>query len=264
VLYTLTREKVRTGEASPDRDKLSPTVSASYKLLDDKEFRLRAFYKNIFRVPTFNELYYVSLGNHNLRPENANQIDIGFKYLETTIPFISELECSIDGYFNRVTDKIIAIPQDLFHWSMTNKGLVDIKGFDANMKVVTPVIKSDELIFRFTYNYNEATDLTSGSANYGEQIPYTPYYSGSGSASYHHGMWEGGYNLFFSGKQWIGQNISANRIDAYSVHSLFATSYFRNWKLTGEIINIFNTQYEVYKFYPMPRRNFRITVSKDI
>jgi len=68
------------------------------------------FNKNIFRVPTFNELYYQSLGNHNLRPENANQFNIGFTWIETEIPFLPELECSVDGYSNHVTDKIVAIP----------------------------------------------------------------------------------------------------------------------------------------------------------
>ena len=262
VLYTLTREKVRTGAASPDRNKLSPTVSASYKILEDKDFRIRAFYKNSFRVPTFNELYYQNMGNQNLRPENTNQFNLGLTYLETSIPFLSELSCSIDGYYNQVTDKIVAVPLDLFHWSMTNKDKVDIKGVDANLKMVIRIAKADKLSIITNFSYNKATDVTSGSANYGEQIPYTPFYSGSCSTSYRHGMLEAGYNLFFSGKRWNGQNITANKIDAYMIHSVFGSAYYKNWKLTGEIINLLNTQYEIYKFYPMPGMNFRFTLSK--
>ena len=262
VLYTLTREQVRTGAASPDRNKLSPTVSLSYKILEDRELRIRAFYKNIFRVPTFNELYYQSLGNHNLRPENANQFNIGFTWIETEIPFLPELECSVDGYSNHVTDKIVATPRDLFHWSMSNKGEVDIQGLDANLKIGIPVKESGKLTVTINCSYQRATDVTVGSANYGEQIPYTPFYSGSGSASYLHGIWEGGYNLVFSGKRWYGQNTVDTKIDAYRTHSIFAAAHYKTWKLTGEIINILNKQYEIIKFYPMPRRNFRLTLSK--
>lgn len=264
VLYTMTREKVITGTASPNQNKLSPTASLSYKLLENKELRIRTFYKNIFRVPSFNELYYRSMGNHNLRPEKANQFNIGFTYLENNIPFLSELGCSIDAFHNEVTDKIVAIPTDLFHWSMSNKGSVNINGLDANLRMAFQLKRTDKLNIAVNYSYQKATDVTPGSANYGDQIPYTPFHSGSASASYRHKIWEGGYNLIFSGKCWKGQNSDINnKIDGYMEHSVFATAYYKNWKLMGEIINLLNTHYEILKFYPMPRRNFRITLSKS-
>jgi len=32
----------------------------------------------------------------------------------------------------------------------------------------------------------------------------------------------------------------------------------------GEIINLFDTQYQIIKDYPMPGRNYRITLSMDL
>lgn len=34
-------------------------------------------YKNTFRVPTFNDLYYLRIGNTSLRPEKAREYNIG-------------------------------------------------------------------------------------------------------------------------------------------------------------------------------------------
>ncbi|MDD4971723.1 MAG: TonB-dependent receptor plug domain-containing protein [Paludibacter sp.] len=261
LLYTLTRENVHTGVPAPDRDKLSPTINLSYKLLGDKELRIRAFYKNIYRLPTFNDLYYQDMGNHNLRPEDASQYNLGFTYQDAEIPFISDFTVMADGYYNRVADKIIAVPRDMFHWSMINKSKVNILGLDISVKASTSVGKSDMVKLKGNYSFQSAKDATVGSDNYGEQIPYTPVHSGSGSLSYQHGKWEAGYNMIFSGIRWIGQMTDQrNKMDGYMIHSVFVSTTYKKWNVNAEIIDLFNTQYEVVKFYPMPRRNFRITL----
>ncbi|MFZ4456781.1 MAG: TonB-dependent receptor [Bacteroidales bacterium] len=261
LLYTQTHNEVQKGIAAPNRSKLSPTASVSYKLLPNKELRIRAFYKNIFRVPTFNDLYFQDMGNKNLKPEATNQYNVGLVYRETVIPLLSELELSADAYYNDVTDKIIALPKDLFHWSMANKGSVTVKGVDVTLKAIIPLLQSDKLMVRSNYSYQKAVDATTSSANFGEQIPYSPLNSGSGSLTYLHRSTEFGYNLLFSGQRWSGQNIRANRLNSYVEHSVFATAYFKKLKVTGEIINLLNTQYEVVQFFPMPRRNFRLTAT---
>jgi len=264
LLYTLTRERVDSGVASPDRNKLSPSISMSYKLLSNKELRIRAFYKNIYRLPTFNDLYYKDFGNTNLRPEDAHQWNAGITYLETDIPFIKELAINTDAYYNQVTDKIIAVPKDLFHWTTINKGKVAITGIDLTIKAIFKAFGNDLITLNSNYSYCKALDKTPNSVNYNEQILYTPFHSGSGSINYHHGIVDLAYNMIFSGKRWNGQNITANRLDGYLIHSVQSTFIWNKVKLSGELINIFNTQYEVVQFYPMPRQNFRVTVNVTI
>lgn len=263
LLYTLTFETTQTGHAAPNRDKLSPTVSFSYKLIESKELRLRAFYKNIYRLPTFSDEYYHDLGYVNLLPEVTNQYDIGLVYRELKIPFISDLELSVDAYYNQVKDKITVI-YGMPYSSVRNIGRVDIKGVDANLKLVVPINKNSIINFRANYTYQLAQDVTTGSSNYDEQIPYTPFNSGSTSLSYQYKNLECGYNILYSGKRWDGQNIDANLLDAYMEHSLFAKVTIHKFKLMGEIVNLFDSQYQVIKNYPMPGRNYRITLSIDL
>ena len=263
VLYTLTKETNQTGDAAPDRNKLSPTVSISYKLLENKEVRLRAFYKNIFRLPTFSDLYYHDFGFVNLQPEVTNQFNVGLVYRELEIPFVSELEMSIDAYYNNVTDKI-TVMYGMPYSSIRNIGKVDIKGCDANIKLTVPLNKSSYLNIRANYTFQLAQDRTVGSQNYGEQIPYTPFHSGSGSVSYQHKRLEGGYNVLYSGKRWDGQNNDTNLLKAYIEHSLFGKIKMKKIMLMGEIINLLDSQYEIVKNYPMPGRNYRITLGVEL
>jgi vitamin B12 transporter len=263
ILYTLTRETTQTGEASHDRDKLSPTLNASYQLLENKELRLRVFYKNIFRLPTFSDLYFHDFGYVDLRPEITNQYNVGVVYVESEISFIRDLELNADGYYNLVTDKI-SIKYGMPYSSIRNIGRVDIKGLDAGIKFSIPIRKNTLINFNASYTYQLAQDMTPGSSNLGDQIPYTPAHSGSATVSCRYRKLEGGYNLLFSGKRWNGQNISSNLLPAYAEHSLFAGMTFQKFRITGEIINLFDSQYQIIKDYPMPGRNCRITISIDL
>ena len=263
VLYTLTHENTQTSAAATDRNRLSPTVSFSYKLLKNEELRLRAFYKNIFRLPTFSDLYFHDFGYVGLRPEITDQYNLGFVYSKLKIPIVTDLELSADVYYNRITDKI-SIKYGMPYSSIRNIGRVDIKGLDANVKFSMPVTKSIRFNFNANYSYQQALDLTPGSPNLGEQIQYTPLNSGSGSVSCQYKKLESGYNLLYSGKRWTGQNINANLLPAYAEHSLFARITIQKFWVMGEIINLLDTQYQIIKDYPMPGRNYRITLSINI
>ena len=80
LLNTYITENVRTGKAAADRKRFSPAVSLSWKPFDFG-LRFRASYKDIFRTPTFNDLYYLVIGNYNLKPEKTKTIEYRI-YLE--------------------------------------------------------------------------------------------------------------------------------------------------------------------------------------
>lgn len=263
VLCTITHETTQNGVAATDRNKLTPTASISYKLLEEEELRIRAFYKNIFRLPTFTDLYYHDFGYVGLRPEITNQYDLGLLYCKQEIPIITDLELSTDIYYNRVTDKI-TIKYGMPYSSIRNIGRVDIKGLDATLKFTLPVTKNVHFHFNANYSYQQALDRTPDSPNPGEQIPYTPVNSGSGSVSCQHKKLEGGYNLLYAGKRWTGQNNYTNLLTPYAEHSLFCRITLQKFRVMGEIINLLDTQYQIIKDYPMPGRNYRITVSMNL
>ena len=123
VLATWVHEDVERGSSAGMHRKLSPYIGVSFKPFAAEEFHVRFFYKDIFRLPSFNDLYYGQTGNINLKPENARQLNVGITYTKQICDFIPYLTLTADAYVNRVTDKIVAIPtKNLFVWSMVNLG----------------------------------------------------------------------------------------------------------------------------------------------
>ena len=109
-LATIINEDVKEGGSAGNHRKLTPYVSAAFKPFRNEEFRIRFFYKEIFRLPSFNDLYYQEVGNTKLKPENARQYNIGLTYSKNVCSFLPYLSATVDAYYNKVTDKIIAYP----------------------------------------------------------------------------------------------------------------------------------------------------------
>src|SRR5690606_551514 len=134
------------------------------------------FYKDIFRNPTFNDLYYTRIGKRDLKPEYTKQYNLGITYSKTYTGRVQFLTLTADAYYNEVKDKIIAIPnKDLVTWSMVNLGSVDIRGLDLSMR--TAVSLNEDYTFNLAGNYTfqKAVDVTDPSSSYYlNQIPYTP------------------------------------------------------------------------------------------
>ncbi len=278
----VTDESARNKAVAPDKNIFTPTVVASYKPFVKTYLELRAFYKKIFRMPTFNDLYYVQIGNRLLKPEYTTQYNLGIVYNKTFNKGIfTNIGIQADAYYNRVTDKIIATPtSNQLVWTMVNLGYVEIKGVDVG---VTQGFKFGQLFVntRLNYTYQTAKDLTpekdsggSGGSDhtenfFGHQIPYIPWHSGSAIVNATYRSWDLNYSFIYTGQRYmLGGNIPENYIQPWYTHDMSVTKNFQikktTFKITAEINNIFNQQYEVVKWYPMPGTNFKINLTLTI
>ena len=275
VLATWVHEDAERGNSAGMHRKLSPYVGVSFKPFAAEEFRLRAFYKDIFRLPSFNDLYYGQTGNIGLKPEKARQLNVGLTYTKRVCDVIPFLTFTADAYMNRVTDKIVAIPtKNLFVWSMVNLGKVNIKGMDVTGSLGIRPCEGYVLNLSGNYTYQRALDVTDSDPStaegktYKHQIAYTPRVSGSGQAVLETPWADLSYAVLFSGKRYmLGQNIAENRLPGYTDHSVSARREFR-WRdvsasVAVEVLNLADKNYEIVKNFPMPGRSFRVTVGID-
>ena len=270
-LATIINEDVKEGGSAGNHRKLTPYVSASFKPFRNEEFRIRFFYKDIFRLPSFNDLYYQEVGNTKLKPENAKQYNIGLTYSKNVCSFLPYLSATVDAYYNKVTDKIIAYPtKNLAIWSMRNLGSVDIKGIDVTGNLSLQPWEKIRINLSGNYTYQRALDVTDPDSNkdkstYKHQIAYTPRVSASGQAGIETPWINMSYSFLYSGKRYtVGQNIAANRLDSYSDHSISASRDFRIRKVTSslsvEVLNLMDKNYEIVRYFPMPGRSVRATL----
>lgn len=272
-LATVINEDVEKGGSAGNHRKLTPYVSASFKPLQNEELRIRLFYKDIFRLPSFNDLYYEEVGNSKLKPENARQYNVGITYSKNVCSFLPYLSATIDGYYNKITDKIIAYPtKNLAVWSMRNLGSVEIKGIDATASIALQPWENIRINLSGNYTYQRALDVTNPDLDseegrtYKHQIAYTPRVSGSGQAGIETPWINLSYSFLFSGKRYQqGENIVENRLDSYSDHSISASRSFKimqtNTSVSVEVLNIADKNYEIIRNFPMPGRSVRATIS---
>lgn len=258
--------------------KFTPAVAVSLNPFTRQNLDIHAFFKRIFRMPTFNDLYYTDIGNANLKPEYATQYDLGINWRPVFNKTVFRtFSFATDGYYNRVSDKIIAVPKGTsqYRWMMMNIGKVHIVGLDVSAETMLSFPYDIDATLRLTYtwqlarDYSDPLDSFDMSGTYKGQIAYIPRNSGSivGSAT-----WRGiglNYSFIYVGERWHNSsNIPENYEQPWYTHDLSASYTFRighiNVKTSLEINNLFNQQYEVIQNYPMPGRNFRFIIKIDI
>lgn len=267
VLGTFVHDQVRTGaDRASNKMEWTPTAVLSYQPLLAHEFYIRAFYKRIFRMPTLNDLYYTLIGNTRLDPEYTDQYNLGLVYTRFfDSGFFRKLEWQADAYYNRVEDKIVAIPTaNAFRWTMLNLGEVRIVGLDLAMQASARMGNGFYLDGRLNYTYQKARDVTDPSSEfYGGQIPYIPWHSGSAALTMGYRDWELNYSFIYTGERYTSQaNTTENYLLPWYTNDLALARNLPlkqgNLRLTLEVNNLFNQQYEVVLCYPMPGINFKL------
>ena len=269
LLGTLVQDHVRSeAQGADNRAEWTPTVVVSYHPFSALDLNLRAFYKRIFRMPTLNDLYYTFIGNVELEPEYTNQYNLGLTYAkEWGDRWLRRLEVQADVYYNEVENKIVAMPtSNFFRWTMVNLGKVEIRGIDLALQTAWQWGKNWYLTGRVNYTYQKAQDFTDPTdAYYGGQIPYIPWHSGSAVLNLNWREWEMNYSFIYTGERYSSRaNIPVNYVLPWYT-SDFSVSRTQHWgkgdlKLTLEVNNLFNQQYEVVICYPMPGTNFKAIV----
>ena len=256
------------GVSSRNMKRVSPSLSLSYRLLEDEELLVRASYKNIFRSPTFNECYYFHFGSPDLLPESTDQYNIGITWASQQQDV--RLQMTLDGYYNNVTDMIVAVPYNMFTWTCVNVGKVRVLGSDLTVNGGWPIAKGHVVEFSGCYSFQQAENRTNDdSPYYGYQIAYIPKHTGSAAIG-----WENPWvnvSLHGSGisSRWANnQHYEGTEIAGYWEMGLTLYRSFRwkeqCWEARMDLKNMFNKQYEIVRYYPMPGRSWQVSLKYEL
>jgi hypothetical protein len=278
ILSTLVFENMKKKNTAVPENKseYTPAIFISYKPFE-QDLNIRAFYKKIFRMPTFNDLYYTDVGNIKLRPEYTSQYNIGLQF--SSIPFVF---IRADAYYNEVTDKIIAVPKGngQYRWMMMNLGYVQIRGLDFSTRIEIPFggNKTDmqsNAFLQINYTYQRAQDFSNPEDNdpesgtYGGQIAYIPWHNGSVIAGISWNKFDLNYSFIYAGERYHNSsNIRENYEQPWYTHDMTIAKTFNYRKikirLSSEVNNILNQYYDVVLNYPMPGRNYKIILKVEL
>lgn len=263
LLLATASETVEKGASMPAPARLSPMLSFTLRPWLSQGIYLRAMYKDTYRMPSFNDLYYDRIGNTQLLPEKACEWSMGVVWSRTCGNV--ELSMSADAYVHRVTDKIVAMP-GVYVWKMQNYGRVHISGVDATLRGCW-TLGDCALTVDGAYTYQRAIDRTDASrVEYGNQLPYTPRHSGNVSAVVTT-PWVGvSWNMQAVGQRYaMAATIPENLMPCYTVHDMNVWREFTvgssALRVQLSLCNLANRQYDIIRYYPMPGRHVRATAT---
>ena len=123
---------------------------------------------------------------------------------------------------------------------------------------------------RAQYTYQDARDVTDpNDSYYKHQIPYIPWHSGSAILGLNYKNWDLNYSFIYAGERYDEQeNIVYNHMEPWYTSDLSLRYQFllRQTKciVQANVNNVLDQDYEVIVNYPMPGRNYALTLSVEI
>ena len=236
------------------RHAFSPSADVRFRVFDG--FDVLAFGRRAYRVPTFNELYYVGYGNPELRPEDAWMTDLGCEYSHD-FSGAWKVNAKLNGFFNYLTDKIASAPtdEDPNIWAPYNIGKVLSSGMDLAGGFAWQ--DADwKCSFDVRYTLLSAVDKTPDSYSYGQQIPYIAKHTLVLNAV---ASWKG-WALMPVWQLRAGRTDGSGTLDDWNTLNLTISKDLKLPK-TGplsfkfSVNNLFDCRYEISSGYPMPGRS---------
>jgi iron complex outermembrane receptor protein len=225
----------------------------------------KANVSKVYRVPTFNDLYWKPGGNPELLPESGFSGDVGLaaKWVPTGKRYT--LTAEVTAFHRRIENWIIWLPGPSY-WSPQNIMNVWSRGIESRSEVGVRMRKALVKVGVMT-NYVVSTNeqaKTMNDASVGKQLIYVPMYSGSAKLSIMYKAFSATYMMTYTGyrytstdnRQFLEPYTLANAAIAYELKP------GRRYKvsLLAQAFNLFDEAYEVMLSRPMPLSNYQFGV----
>lgn len=240
-----------------------PGADASYSLT--RWLSLRGNVQHTFREPSLDELYYDPGGNPNLKPEQGWNEDGGYAVKIKAGSFI--LSHDLSAFNRNIKDWILWLGGAI--WTPHNLEEVHSRGVETenSLQYTTGNWK---LHLGINTAYVLATTVSSYIINdnsIGKQIPYTPRYNGQLNIGFAYKNLYFNYNHTYTGYRFITTDES-EYIDPYQTGNIQLLYTFlvhsHPLQATFQCNNIWNGQYQVVAFRPMPGTNWLFGIRADI
>jgi outer membrane cobalamin receptor len=249
------------GAADP-LSKLTPSVSVGYKW---RGLALRWWYKSIFRAPTLNDLYYTQVGNRSLKPEFTKQLNLGAEYNLDRGAWSASVQADI--YRNRITDRIVCLPlKGTYTWTMLNYGETFCRGLNATASVRYALGRDWRFALLTSLTWQRDLNRTDpdDEDSYNRPICYSPTLSSGVTAQ---AAWR---KLSLSVSQLhVGERMwsYADPDDVLKPYNNIDLKLGYSWRWLGaslEVNDLLDVQYEHIQRYPMPGRNYRLSLTVSL
>ncbi len=240
---------------------LLPVIGASFEWYHTQIYASAG--KN-FRIPGFNDLYWIPGGNPDLKPEFSKNFESGLRQMLTVSRWLGQFE--ISAYQNIVQDQIRWLPGSSGYWTPKNISRVRSRGLEFSFQWAHV---SGKHKIRFSYTFGRAIKQKAETANdltAGNQIPFLPQEQWGLFAQTGWRRWRTGMLLRHTGFRYTDFSNDSNSIlPSFTTGRIWLQGKMLLGKtaIVPEVIieNILNQSYQVLKGFPMPGRYVQIGCS---
>lgn len=245
------------------KSSVSGMMGLNFKPLNNSTLNFKANAGNNFAAPTFNELYWKDLGNKDLKPESSLNLDAGLIY---GFNYFSDNTVEVTYSYIDTKNKIVWSPNSSGLWTPGNIGesVSNVLLFELN--IGKEFSKSLNANVNINYSYTQSTNKSNtpgNEASFGRQIFYIPMELAKWNFSLNYK--NTGINLFytFTGKRFTNfENTEFLRAVDLIEGNIYQNFNFGkiNTQLKFEVNNLLNSDYQIISGYPMPLRNYKLSL----
>lgn len=227
-----------------------------------KQISLKAKMGKSYRVPTFNDLYWVSsyaVGNPELKAESGFDAEVGINTNFTSNRFLVNLDASV--FMMKMQDWMNWAPREDGIYTVMNIDSAIIKGAEAKLKVQ---YGSDTKNIGLNANYTLLEARDKKTENF---LPNTPEHKLTTSI-------KGTYNSYTIDAAYQYTHLvypKLSNLVSLPSYSLINLALFKTFKtkqmdinLGIRVNNITNENYQTRQHYPTPGRNYLVSINFNL
>lgn len=256
VLNVSVRQELMVSKFAP----LTYAFTSFLKATDFISFKTNS--ARVYRLPTFNDLFWNPGGNPDLKPE------IGFTHEGSFILTLNDVAANASlvhtstFFSRRIKNWIIWLPQNSF-WAPQNLMDVWSRGIETESEFnfsVNPL----RFMFKISTSYVVSTSMKAlydGDNSVDKQLIYVPMYSGQGNFRMYLNKMYLNYNVVYTGYRYTSTDNTQFLTPFWISNIWLAKSFlFKNnaLEISARINNVFNESYQVMLNRPMPLRHYQI------
>ena len=245
---------------------VSPKIGTVVTFGEEITASLKANTGLSFRAPTFNDLYWpfdgLTEGNPNLSPEHGQDWDVGLR-LRDPLFFSASLDATY--FHNRVSDMIVWQMADDSIWRPYNEDKAAMYGLELN-SCLEPIRDVLSLSGNYTLLYTE--NLSNDASRYGKVLPYRPKNTLNFTTTISWHDVDFSYQFNYVGLRYTNfantQQVPSYTLSSVSLNTTFS-ALSTHWTASIQVKNLFDEQFEIIQYQPVPGREVRMTlgVAKD-
>lgn len=224
------------------------SIGTNYKPFTFYQLKLNG--SRNYKIPTFNDLYWLGSGNSDLVPESSYQAEIGNAFEFQNFKF------SITNYYINIQNLIQWAPGLDGNWSPNNIGKVATYGAEVLLNY-SKKMGRNQFDINCTYAYTVSEDEVKK-----KQLIYVPYHKFTSALAYSIADFSMFYQFLYTGEVYTSSD-NYYSLDDYWVSNIGVNYHIgkkNRMQLGVKMYNVFDMNYQSVSIRPMPGRNYTINL----